>query len=242
MLVGRGIYLVTSGALGHNSTHALDCSSFAVEAEGGWLLFDTGAGVDLARVDTALGELPGPVTHVFLTHCHADHAGGAAHLRRRGARIIAGPETSAIVAAGDEHAMSLDVARALGVYPADYRFEPCVIDDVLSPDSVAVMGGRRIRMVATPGHSADHVSYVVEDPEAAILMAGDALFEGGTVVLQDTWDCNVQATCRTIERLAEIDFEVFLPGHGPLRLNEAREPVRQAMARVKSLLCPRPFL
>jgi hydroxyacylglutathione hydrolase len=241
MLVGRGIRLVTSGALGRNTTHALDCSSFAIEAEGGWLLFDTGAGVDLDSLDAALGQLPGPVTHVFLTHCHADHVGGAAHLRRRGARIIAGPETSAIVAGGDEPAMSLDVARAMGVYPVDYRFEPCVIDDVFSPGSAAVIGGRRIRTIATPGHSADHVSYVVEDPEGAILISGDALFEGGTVVLQDTWDCSVQATCRTIEQLAAIDFEVFLPGHGPLRLEDARAPVGQALARVKSLLCPLQF-
>jgi glyoxylase-like metal-dependent hydrolase (beta-lactamase superfamily II) len=155
---------------------------------------------------------------------------------------VAGPDTSAIVAEGNERAMSLDVARSLGVYPADYRFERCTIDDVLLPDSVVAVGGRQIRTMATPGHSADHVSYVVDDPNGAILISGDALFEGGTVVLQNTWDCSVQDTCRTVERLGSVNFDVFLPGHGPVRLDDARRPVQEALARVNSLLCPRPFL
>ena len=74
------------------------------------------------------------------------------------------------------------------------------------------------------------------------LVGGDALFCEGTVVLQDTWDSDVAATCATVRRLSRETFDRLLPGHGPPVLNDAGAHVARAAERVSRLLPPRLFM
>ena len=79
---------------------------------------------------------PGSVRHLFLTHGHADHSGGAADLRERfGLETYAGAATAKMVEAGDTAGISLERAIAGGVYPADYRYRACPIDTVVAAGS-----------------------------------------------------------------------------------------------------------
>ncbi len=227
-----GLEVVLSGALGFDLSDPFDCTCYRLHTTAGAVLFDTGVGRD----PTALpGELP---ALVLLTHAHADHAGGAASLRAQGASVMAGAATAALVTAGDERGISLEAARAAGGYPADYRFQACAIDHVLHDNETLAWGEVRITAVATPGHSADHVSFLVETPTARMLVAGDALFHGGRVLLQDSWDCDVPALCRSIRRLASLDFDIFLPGHGAFSLSRGRRHAEAALAAVNRMLVP----
>lgn len=100
-----------------------------------------------------------------------------------------------------------------------------------------------VTAIATPGHSADHTAWLVETPAARVLVGGDAIFAGGTVILQDTWDCSVADTCATVRVLAALAPDSILPGHGtPLVGAECRAALDAALARVDSLLPPRLFL
>src|SRR4051795_653331 len=114
MLSEPGLHLVASGAGGFDLTDAYDCNAWAFAGGFGTLLFDAGAGrapdaILAAGRATGL-DWPQPV-HLFLTHAHADHAGGAAALRERlPTRGYARAQTALWGPAGDEGGGSLPAA------------------------------------------------------------------------------------------------------------------------------------
>lgn len=222
-----------------------DCNAFGLETEGGLVLFDAGAGFDQLAAQRALAEAgyrQGP-SHLFLTHAHADHSGGAASLvSSYGTLLHAGALTAEWLASGDEDKISLPSAKAAGIYPAAFRLPLARADLIVRPGIAVRIADVVITPLATPGHSADHLSYLVHVDGSSVLVGGDAIFADGSVVLQDTWDCSVAETCRSIRRLAELEFDALLPGHGPCRLVNPGAAVATAMERINRLLPPLNFL
>jgi len=92
------------------------------------------------------------ITHVVLTHFHADFVAGHLELRdRAGATICLGRQAI-----------------------AEYDFTP------LGDGSVIRLGGVRIEAMETPGHTAESISLVVYDDGSgpAAVLTGDTLFVG----------------------------------------------------------------
>ena len=217
-----------------------DCCVYVLDSGAGLVAFDAGSGLglDLDRDSFA----PGP-SHLFLTHGHADHAGGAAAMvARSGCRTYAGRQTAGWLADPDEVALSVPAARAAGIYPAEYRLLPVRIDESLDDGDIRRIGAAEILAVATPGHSADHFAYLVTAYGRRTLVAGDSIFAGGMIVLQDTWDSSVAASCATVRKLADLRFDALLAGHGPAVLEDAGDVTALAMQRINRLLPPRNYV
>jgi glyoxylase-like metal-dependent hydrolase (beta-lactamase superfamily II)/rhodanese-related sulfurtransferase len=95
------------------------------------------------------------IEHVFLTHMHADFIAGHLELRDRvGATIHLGAQAS-----------------------AEYAFTPMADGDEVS------LGGVRLSVLQTPGHSPESISILVFDPEHGddrpyAVLTGDTLFIG----------------------------------------------------------------
>jgi glyoxylase-like metal-dependent hydrolase (beta-lactamase superfamily II) len=70
--------------------------------------------------------------------------------------------------------------------------------------------GLRITVMATPGHTADSVSFVLDD---AVLTADTVLGRGTTVI--DTEDGSLGAYLESLRRLRGLGNRAVLPGHGP---------------------------
>lgn len=233
MRIRDGLFMVASGHAGFDLTHPLDCNVYLMATSAGHILFDSGAGVD---VDVLLAEMkrdgidPETITRLFLTHGHADHSGGAELLRAYlpNLTVAAGPKTATMLAANDERLISLDRARGQ-FYPDDYRWTAPAVGQVLTPDEPLTIGDLRLTLIETPGHSDDHVSFLLQRSGWTALVSGDAIFAGGKVILQDTHNSRVSETIATIRRLATIDFDVFLPGHSVFSLADGRRHVDEAL-------------
>ena len=101
-----------------------------------------------------LGLAPADVDLVFLGHPHFDHAGGLHDFAHAEVHVHAGE-----LAAAREPA-------DLAYFAGDYRWRPQRAEYDLMPG---------VRAVETPGHTAGHMSLLIELPQGApILLCGDA--------------------------------------------------------------------
>jgi glyoxylase-like metal-dependent hydrolase (beta-lactamase superfamily II) len=100
------------------------------------------------------------------------------------------------------HGDHSDGVAALGVEPAHPR------------DGETIAG---LTAIATPGHSADHLCFVIEDA----CFTGDLILgEGSTIVGPREMGGSLADYMRSLERLRSLDLRVLYPGHGP----EVRDP------------------
>jgi glyoxylase-like metal-dependent hydrolase (beta-lactamase superfamily II) len=132
----------------------------------------------------------GPVTQVLLTHRHHDHAGGA----RRFAEMVGAP------------VRALDPSLVLGA-------------EALGHGDVVAAAGVELRVIGTPGHTSDSLSFVldgpVEDPMPAVVLTGDTILGRGTTVIAHP-DGALGPYLDSLRRLAELPAgTAVLPGHGP---------------------------
>jgi glyoxylase-like metal-dependent hydrolase (beta-lactamase superfamily II) len=89
----------------------------------------------------------------------------------------------------------------------------------LSDGEVLRTGATTLRVVATPGHTSDSCSLLVEGPDGARwLLSGDTVLGRGTSVIASP-DGHLGDYLRSLERLAALVAEhrvrEILPGHGP---------------------------
>ena len=130
----------------------------------------------------------GPVDLVILTHHHVDHAAGA----RRFSELTGAP------------VRALDPSLVLG-------------SEALAHGDVVEAGGVELRVLATPGHTSDSISLLLDgpgDPGPAVL-TGDTILGRGTTVIAHP-DGSLGPYLDSLQRLAELpDGTTVLPGHGP---------------------------
>ena len=242
MRITDRIHLVGSGRVGFDLTDAFDCHVYLLDGGGEYALIDSGAGRDVGQILDHVrddGLDPNRIRHILLTHAHADHSGGAAALRERlDVTIAASAEAAAMVRSGDERTLSLDVARRAGAYPDDYRYTASAVDLELAEGDRYQVGDLNLEVIATPGHSSDQIAFVLRREGTVSVFAGDALFEGGKILLQDIWNCSVQASCRSVEKLHALKMDGFYPGHRGFSVTRGLKHPEAAMRNIRHLLPP----
>jgi glyoxylase-like metal-dependent hydrolase (beta-lactamase superfamily II) len=204
-------------------------------------LVDTGARTSAATVRDALhaaGVGPDDLRWIVLTHVHLDHCGGtgllaewfprarvAVHLR--GARHLAEPER---LVAGTAAVHGERFALYGGLDPVS----PERIDAADDGHVVDLGGGRRLTMVATPGHARHHMA--VHDEATGTVVAGDAVglrFRGaGPYPALPPPEVDPDAGAASLDRIAALRAATLCPAHfGPVPdPQEAIEDARRQLA------------
>jgi hydroxyacylglutathione hydrolase len=123
---------------------------------------------------------------VLITHHHWDHVAGASDLKQQtGCKIIG----------------------------ADKQRIPA-LDSVVADGQILPVGDRKVRVVATPGHTRTSVCYYMEpsaDNENGILWTGDTLFVGGCGRLLE---CDAKTMWGSLQKLASLpDDTLVYCGH-----------------------------
>ena len=124
----------------------------------------------------------GKIPLVLISHKHEDHTGAIDKLVDR---------TGAVV-----RSVGSGFLRGLG--------------GPLTDGEVIDAAGLRITVMATPGHTADSVSFLLDD---AVLTADTVLGRGTTVI--DKEDGNLREYLESLQRLRGVGHRTVLPGHGP---------------------------
>lgn len=155
---------------------------------------------------------------VIATHAHPDHLEGLQAFAQKPVWIAMGALEEAFM-----RGMGADLYRMMGVSPPQIRL------DVLLKEGELVLGGERFQVLETPGHSPG--SICIYWPAQKALFSGDVVFEMG-VGRTDFPGGDSKALVASLEKLACLDVEILLPGHGnPLvgkrRVERNFETIRQ---------------
>ncbi len=137
---------------------------------------------------------------VIATHAHPDHLEGLQAFSQK-------PVWTALGAL-DEVFMrgsGTDFYRMMGMSPPKIRL------DVLLKEGELFLGKERFQVLETPGHSPG--SICIYWPARRALFTGDVVFEMG-VGRTDFPGGDSKALVGSIEKLASLDVEILLPGHG----------------------------
>ncbi len=237
------VYLVGSGANGFDLSDAFDCHIYLVDGGEELALIDVGAGMGIEDVVANVksdGFDPDLIRHLVLTHGHGDHAGGANRMKRRlgDAAVYASGLIADSLREGDEKAISLDAAKQAGIYPMEYRLEPCAVDHELEEGASIKVGSLRLSVIDTPGHSDGHVSLLLDDGDDRVLFAGDVVFVGGKVLLQNIHDCRLDALTSSLRKLRKLQISALLPGHLSVSLKNGQRHIERANVALDRLLIP----
>ena len=94
-----------------------------------------------------------------------------------------------------------------------HAFRPEEGERRLAEGEIVEVGMVRIRTLHTPGHSPDHVAFLLE-PDG-FLFTGDAVLGRGTSGV-DPPEGDMSAYVRSLRRMLDLEPKTIYPGHGPV--------------------------
>jgi glyoxylase-like metal-dependent hydrolase (beta-lactamase superfamily II) len=154
---------------------------------------------------------------IAMTHHHFDHSSGGRQLRDvLRADTAINPLDEVLLHQEDESNEDLpdeeEITKRAAVWRQEARETP--IDVVLEDGETFRVGGLTVRAVHTPGHTAGHNCYFVE--ETRQLFTGDNVLGVGTSAIGPPPRGDMQAYLDSLLRMRELQASLFAPGHGPV--------------------------
>ncbi|MDB5870863.1 MAG: Cephalosporinase [Ramlibacter sp.] len=157
------------------------------------------------------------VTHVILTHYHADHIYGLQEFKRAGAKIIG--HRAALEYLNSDTAQSRLAASRVDLAPwidAQTRLVPA--DEWIDGPRELVVGGVQLQLTPVgPAHTPEDL--VVFLPSEKVLFAGDIVFRGRVPYVGQA---DSRHWIAALNMVLAFDAGVVIPGHGPMSTS-ARE-------------------
>lgn len=158
---------------------------------------------DAAHLEALLAAVAGErVTHVLVTHTHADHS----PLARPFADAVGAPVLAARPPRHDADELAAEARAEEGE------------DEAFAPDEV-LTGGERItgpdwtlEVLATPGHASNHLAFALVEENA--LFSGDHVMGWSTTVVIPP-DGDMDAYLDSLDRVIARGFSTLWPTHGP---------------------------
>lgn len=221
-------------AIGSTNSYLIKASSGRSEGDESAdrsLIIDAGCNNDLTKktYDEALSKLGirWEEVDVFITHFHWDHWAGLDQIWQPSMKVYAGVDSVTehgvpVMAAEEVGAIERSVSAYYGIqdsYDPEY-WKPMTLNGEKDIPLTRVHEGDRIKVgrynfsvLETPGHDLHHCCLF--DEESKILISGDQmLYNQHPPIMMESDVDQLGLLLETIERLATLDADLVLCGHG----------------------------
>jgi len=179
----------------------LDCNTYIIKDKLA-LIVDVGLGRNLPFLIKAMekdGITPQEITIIANTHLHIDHTWGNEEFKSR-----SNAEIKITATQKDNYHLSVrQTSRFFGLEPIEFK------EDSLF-ESPIDLGNIKIEIISTPGHSPESICFYL--PQIQSLICGDLVFDHNTG-RSDLPGGDGEQLKKSIEKIAELDLELLLPGH-----------------------------
>ncbi len=156
---------------------------------------------DPEHIDALLAATRGEtITHLLVTHTHADHSPGCALLRE----VCDAPSYGYGPHGAGKQEEGIVVEEG-----GDMDFDP---DVAVRHGQVIEGDGWSVECVYTPGHTSNHICYQLREERA--LFSGDHVMGWSTSIVSPP-DGDMRSYMASLELLLERDDALYWPTHGP---------------------------
>jgi cyclase len=207
LIENSGLTVADIGAYGGNITVVLSNEGvLLVDSKNDRIHADV-----LAKIKSLTNQ---PVKYVVLTHNHADHSAGAPMFASEGAQVI--------ISTADRENM----ARA-----ANPGWMPQM---TYSGKAALFIGGKEAQLMEYRGHTRGDT--VVLFPQARILVLGDLLTTADTIppIVNYGDGGSWSDWTRSIDDLLKMDWDIAIPGHGPMVTKAQVRTIREKMVAIQN--------
>ncbi len=206
-----------------------ELNSYVIKGDGRDLVIDTGfnrtvcyeamrEGLDALDCDPAR-------TDFLITHMHSDHSGLVARLASGSSTVYFSRIDSRVFDKDRTWQPLVDYAEMNG-FPAGelvnamqnhpgFKYKPETVPELTLIDDgqVIAIGGYRLRVLATPGHTQGHLC--LYDEVKRVLISGDHILYDITPHIE-SWSYQVNSLedyLASLEKVYDLPVEIVLPGH-----------------------------
>ena len=147
---------------------------------------------------------------IVCTHCHGDHVGGVAGMRR-----VLGDSVPFAISEVDSAYIESAVERMQRTWGFDIEMPPAP-DVLLSEGDVVEVGDARLQVLLTPGHTPGGIVLFCASEQGNVAFVGDTLFPGahGRTDLEGGSDAQIMRSLAKLGSSLPQDTTCLI-GHGP---------------------------
>lgn len=191
-----------------------ECNIYVIDNEA---VVDTGTGNSFPDIKD---RLPKGIKTIINTHCHFDHCGGNKKFRDC---------LHAAIAIHEKDKIAVETGRGTMAEMFGESYKVLTADKALKEGSAIKTRNFSFEVIHTPGHTPG--SICLYEKKNKILISGDTLFED-SVGRTDLGGSREQLQ-KSLDRLAELDVEYLLPGHGTIKIGGIHFLIRQMANMLK---------
>jgi cyclase len=223
----------------YTSTRIRGCNPSFVVTSDGVVVVDTPQLPSKAVAMRQEAESHGPIRYLINTEHHVDHIFGNYWFKGAGTVVnhqglydnfmVVAPVLDPFAYAAE--AIPTDDRDGAAIFPdrEEYYRDPNKGSIVFTGDLTLHVGDTTFRCLHTPGHTPGQLA--VHVPEERVVFTGDTIFNECQTWLMTS---DVEGWLAALERIRTLDFDILVPGHGPVTDRSALDDQRAILLEWKA--------
>jgi glyoxylase-like metal-dependent hydrolase (beta-lactamase superfamily II) len=240
MRILPSVFIVGGHCVGLSDSQ--DCLVYVCVAPEGLVMIDAGGGRDPETIFAVMEEEgldERDLKVLLLTHCHADHAAGAAAIRdRTGCAVAISGKSAHLLETGTEIEVRLDLAKRMGIHPPDLLWVNCPVEMPLHDGQEINAAGLRVEVIEVDGHSHDSCCFLTHLDGRTCLFSGDVIQYGGVLGLLNYPGSSMEGYRNDLPKLRGLGIDALFPAHSLFTVSNGQRQIETALERLKSPYVP----